>query len=280
MGKSIQLLLLKDHESGPKTATIGNWPGQALYSPLKDAHSILDRKELDRPGVYVLKSEPEDSLYGERVYIGESDSLKSRIKTHIKDISKGKKDDFNEFVIFSSRDSLLHKGTIGYLESLMIYQAHAAKTAEITNRSKVPPESKPLSEADRINSLEFLKQMKLLLPILGFRFLIPTTVPIPPEKEKIKPAADLYKIVGKQVKAFMFISDDGFVVTKGSQANIKNSKSIGIGYIRLRKKLQTEGTLIQKETFLEFTEGHSIQQCQHSIISSVGQANHWTSILD
>ena len=88
MGKSIELILLKDHESGPKTAKIGNWPGQALYSQITDAPTILDRAELNRPGVYILKSPPEQTLFSERIYIGESELLRKRLKEHIQNINQ------------------------------------------------------------------------------------------------------------------------------------------------------------------------------------------------
>ncbi len=79
---------------GPRLAEIGNWVGKAIYSPRATISKILNRIEFDNTGIYCLKGDPTDEAFDERIYIGEAENIKSRLKQHISDPKR----DFKELI--------------------------------------------------------------------------------------------------------------------------------------------------------------------------------------
>jgi hypothetical protein len=65
----------------------------------------------------------------------------------------------------------------------------------------------------------FLEQLKLILPVMGFRFLISSIIkqPISDSLQEIKEPTIL-KINSNKIVAKMYINNQGFIVVKGSQA--------------------------------------------------------------
>ncbi|HHG83390.1 MAG TPA: GIY-YIG nuclease family protein, partial [Bacteroidetes bacterium] len=254
----LRLLLLKGTISGPKTAKISSWPGSAVYSPIENAKDILVRDEFDNPGVYILKSAPQKNIFSERVYIGEAEELRARLKNHI---SKLKKKPFDSFVAFTDTNHLLNKATVKYLEHKLLICAKENKTSEIAN--EVSPKMPRISEADRYNMDGFLSEMKVILPLLGFEFVTPMVTPTFVEKPK-----DLFRLKSKQLNTFMFVSEGAFIVTKGSQASKTSSASIGKSWLRIRSRLIEQGVFVDQSTHYEIT--------QDTIFSSVSAASSVT----
>lgn len=236
-------------EYGPRLCEIGNWVGKAIYSPRASLNKIVNRLEFNNPGVYCLKGSPISENFDERIYIGEAENIGNRLKQHLADPKK----DFNELIFFISKDELLTKTQIKYLESRLIQLANDAKNSEIDNGNS--PTLPTLHEADISDMEYFLQQIKLILPIMGFKFLISTTIihstkndlPIPSKSQLT------YKIKSNTYKAEMYEDDKGFIVKKGSQAKKELSNSISDTYRKLREKLINKGILIDKEKYFEFT---------------------------
>lgn len=203
--------------------------------------NILDRAEFDRPGVYILKSLPNSENYDERIYIGEAENLKKRLKKHLADSKK----DFYECVVFISKDEMLTKAHIKYLEARLISMAIDAKTAEVDNSKQ--PEPSTLPEADISDMEFFLDQVKLILPVVNFMFLVPSTVKSSEsltEKADSSSEAVVYYIKSKKFKARLIETDKGYVILSGSQCNKQVSKSISQGWVKLRNKLLDTGVLV------------------------------------
>ena len=246
MGKKLTIYMIDGTEYGPRIAEIGNWSGKAIYATRSTINKIISRDEFDNPGIYCLKSEPNNENFSERVYIGEAENIKTRLRQHLADPKK----DFSEFVFFISKDELLTKSHIRYLESRIVQESINAKSAEIDNGNS--PKLPTLHEADVDDMEYFLDQIRLILPVMGFRFLISSVAK--PNEEKTKNNIDLFQIKTKSFKAFLYETDQGFVVTKGSEAKKGMSKSTSDNYIRLRAKLIESGTLIENNGQLEFIE--------------------------
>lgn len=237
-------------EYGPRLSEIGNWVGKAVYSPRSAVNKIIARPEFDNPGIYCLKGDPTDEAFDEKVYIGEAENIRSRLKQHLSDPTK----DFKEVIFFISKDELLTKTQIRYLESRIIQLAIDAKTAQIDNGNS--PSLPTLHEADISDMEYFLEQVKLILPVMGFRFLITSTIrPQSPAEEltQTKPE-EIFEIKTKNYKAQMYESDQGYIVTKGSEAKKDLSNSTTETYRNLRRKLLETSILIDKGDRYEFTE--------------------------
>jgi len=248
MATSLNMLLLDGTATGPKTAEIGNWPGKAVYSPVEGASKILDRAEFENPGVYVLKSDPQENIFSERVYVGESEFLRGRLKNHLANISKKP---FHSFVAFTSTSSMLNKATVRYLEYRLIQIATDNKTSEVVN--KVSPKRPRISEANQHTMEDYLGQMKLILPVLGFEFTQPSTFEVN-EPEVIVENRDLYRLKDPRLKTFLFPYEGQFVVCKGSQAKKPSAGGLSKGNLKTKEKMVAQGILIEKGEFYEFTE--------------------------
>lgn len=250
MGKKLTVYMIDGTEYGPRLSEIGNWVGKAIYSPRASINRIISRSEFDNPGVYCLKGDPQDDTFQERIYIGEAENVKTRLKKHLSDPKK----EFKEIIFFISKDELLTKTQIKYLESRLVQLAIDAKTAEIENANS--PSLPTLHEADISDMEYFLDQMKLILPVMGFRFLIPTTV-IHSSNESTQSETKnvlVYQIKTKNQNAEMYESDQGYIVKKGSQARKKFANSITDTYKNLRNKLVSTNVLLDKSDFFEFAE--------------------------
>ncbi len=250
MGKKLTIYMINETAYGPRLAEIGNWVGKALYSPRVSVSTLLSRSECENPGIYCLKGDPTDSAFNERVYIGEAENIRKRLRQHLSDPNK----DFNELIFFISKDDLLTKAHVKYLESRLVQRALAAKSAQIDNSTS--PSLPALHEADISDMEYFLTQMELVLPVMGFNFLIPSTVA--PESQPTAPAANAaqhtYTISARDVIANMTETAQGYVVKKGSQAKKETTNSFPKTYQNLRKKLLETGILLEQEHTLTFAE--------------------------
>ncbi len=250
MGKKLTVYMIDGTEYGPRLSEIGNWVGKAVYSPRSTINKIISRPEFDNPGIYCLKGDPTDEAFTEKIYIGEAENIKSRLKQHLSDPNK----DFKEVIFFISKDELLTKTQIKYLESRLIQLAIEAKNAEIDNNNS--PNLPTLHEADISDMEYFLEQIKLMLPVMGFKFLISSTVKYQTIEDKNldQNKKEIFEIKTKSFKAKMYESDQGYIVVKGSEAKKNLSKSTTETYRNLRRKLLETNILIDKGDKLEFAE--------------------------
>jgi len=136
----------------------------------------------------------------------------------------------------------------------LIQIAINAKTAEIENGNS--PNLPTLHEADISDMEYFLEQIKLMLPVMGFRFLISSTLKseVAEEKESDVKTKILFEIKTKTFKANMYESDQGYIIMKGSEAKKSLSKSTTETYRNLRRKLIETKILIEKGDKLVFAE--------------------------
>lgn len=250
MGKKLTVYMIDGTEYGPRFSEIGNWVGKAVFSPRATINKIIKRDEFDNPGIYCLKGDPTDEAFDERIYIGEAENIRNRIKQHLSDSSK----DFKELIFFISKDELLTKTQIRYLESRMIQLAIEAKTAQIDNGNS--PSLPTLHEADISDMEYFLEQIKLILPIMGFRFLISSTIKDTQKEDENKEGEvhEIYQIKTKSYNATMKETDKGYIVEKGSEAKKELSASCTETYRNMRRKLLETKILIEKGDKLIFAE--------------------------
>jgi len=247
-GKKLTMFMLDGTEYGPRIAEIGNWVGKAFYSPRTMISQVINRPEFDNPGIYCLKSNSDSESYQEKIYIGEAENVKTRIKQHLQSSKK----DFVEMIFFISKDDLLTKTQIKYLESRLVQLAIDSKTAEIENGNT--PSLPTLHEADISDMEYFLDQLKLILPVMGFRFLISSIVKQPENNTPQEQKKIFLKIKRSTITANMYINNQGFIVTKGSLAKKNLSKSCTITYRKLRQKLLDTEILKDNGEFYEFVE--------------------------
>ena len=245
MGKKLTIYMIDGTAYGPRLGEIGNWVGKAIYCPRASVNKIIHRPEFDNPGIYCLKGDPTDDAFDEKIYIGEAENVRSRLKQHLSDPNK----DFKELIFFVSKDELLTKTQIRYLESRLVQLAFDAKTAQIDNGNY--PGLPTLHEADISDMEYFLEQIKLILPVMGFNFLISSTVSYKEaEKSEVKPEIhETYFIKTKTFKATMIETDQGYIVVKGSEGKKILSNSCTETYRNMRRKLLETQIMVESTDF-------------------------------
>ncbi|MBC7407006.1 MAG: DUF4357 domain-containing protein, partial [Arcicella sp.] len=162
--------------------------------------------------------------------------------------------DFKELIFFVSKDELITKSQIRYLESRLVQLALEAKTAQIDNGNS--PSLPTLHEADISDMEYFLDQIKLILPVMGFKFLIPSTIvqKDSQQSEEKKEIHEIYYIKTKTFKATMAETDQGYIVAKGSEAKKTLSNSCTETYRNMRRKLIETKIMMESGELLTFAE--------------------------
>ncbi len=242
LGKSIRIYLDGGDVSGIRYAELVNWTGQALLCPRSRLGELVNWSEyLKRPGIYFLIGAEKTTT--REVYIGESESVFNRLQQHIE------KEFWQEAVVFTSKDENLTKSHIKFLESRLVAVATDAGRYEVKNGNTPTPSGLPRPDKDAME--EFLVHLRLLLGALGHRLLEPL---VELSAAKPKSAAMRFTCAMKDAVAHGMVTDDGFVVLKGSTALAQMNPSLG-AYTPLKAALIGSKKLTPvSDDLLEFAE--------------------------
>jgi hypothetical protein len=177
------------------------------------------------------------------VYVGESESVVERIQQHID------KEFWQEAIAFTSKDENLTKSHIKYLESRVVELAKEAGRYEVQNGPHPTLSGLPRPDKDAME--EFLGHLRLLLGALGHRLLKPLVEPA--ESKKVSDSFGRLTFSIKQAVAHGQVTDEGFVVFKGSTALAQINPSMG-SYTTYKTELVATGKVLEKGDLLQFKE--------------------------
>lgn len=242
-----------------------DWPGRAIIFPRELVGEIKSREEFSKPGIYLLVS-------ARKMYIGEGDPVGPRIDSHIV-----KKEFWRRGLIFTAEGRRLNKAHIQHLESRLIAIAKQTKRVELDNANS--PQSSNLSEEEFAFCENFLHQMLLTLPLLGFWQF---KNDLEADEEDEETAADLEEkaqvetSVGKRAQLYASLPQNKYFTlqTRGITAKLKtsetgvhvlkDSQAVNVitpsfelhnpSYAALRKQLQDAGILIIQNNQLTFSQ--------------------------
>lgn len=271
--------------AGIRHAEIVNWTGQALSCPRTKFADLKEWPESKRPGVYFLVGQDEESGQ-DAVYVGEAEIVVDRLAQHLSG-----KEFWNECILFTSKDDLLTKAHVKYLESKLVAKAIAAGRYLIKNNAT--PQESALPRADRDAMDEFSQNIKTLLGVLGHRVLDPINnakpvraEPIPatsdpdvpePEATTQRPSMFYLSVNGLSAKATR--TADGIVVLAGSDATKDEIPSLPFGVKKLRQKLIDTGVLglgVENYVFAKDYLFNSPSQAAATIAGySINGRGHW-----
>ncbi len=200
---SIRIFLPNGEPDGLRIVEKSNWTGIGLVFPKSLLPEIKKREEFERTGIYILYGNDEGETGSEfpRIYIGQGDPVRPRIEQHFL-----QKTFWDRAVFFTTRDDSLNKAHIGHLETRLIALADETKRATLDNGNY--PNPSPLSEADSADMDSFLEDILNILPILGLNVF---------QKPATSASHELLYFNTKGVSATGYVSNQGFVVKKGSQ---------------------------------------------------------------
>lgn len=238
---TIKIFLVHGDPKRLRTAELSNWTGKAAAGPRSEFDSVLSREESQKSGVYLLTGiDPETGKSA--VYIGEAETIKDRVKSHLD------KDFWNHITFFTSKDENLTKAHIKYLEGRLIEQAKQAGRAVVINNQG---SGSRLPESDREDMEIFLEKIHQLLPVLGVEVLVPRTINAAGVTE-----LELLFCEIKGLKATGHLTPNGIVVLAGSQAVLidRPSSQKYPWALNMRKRLIDDGVLASKMDHLLFTQ--------------------------
>lgn len=247
-GKSIRIYLKDGTVTGIKFGEVVNQTIQSISCPRLRTTELANYPEAKRPGVYFLFGQDEESG-GPKAYIGEAENVYDRLQNHI-----ANKEFWNEVIFFVSKDENLTKSHVKYLESRLIQIAFSTKRYKIDNYNQSQLSSLPPADRDAME--EFLTYVKLLIGVLGHKFLEEVTS-ITTKKAVIQPVFENKEIIDQNssrssLELFLAISslkakalqtEEGIVVLEGSEAAKDIMSSLSNGYRELREKLIINGDL-------------------------------------
>ena len=231
-GKNVRLYLAAD---GVRHAEVVGWTGQGLACSRHRLEAIKSwKQELGRPGVYVLLGT--DLEQAPVAYIGETDNIIVRMREHVI-----KKEFWNEMIAFTSKDELLTKAHVEYLEHRLVRIAKEAKRYRLDNGNE--PSAAALPRGDRDAMEDFVDAVKVLMGVLGHRLLEPLEQVAPTTQTPAAVVEQFTMSVG-DIVAHGFRSDEGFVVREGSRAVLETKPSLSGGGAKLREAMKSDGTFV------------------------------------
>lgn len=230
---TLKIFLVYGDPKRLRTIELSNWTGKAVAGPRSEFDKVLQREESLGSGVYFLTGiDPETG--SSAIYIGEAECIRDRVKAHTS------KDFWNTITFFVSKDESLTKAHVRYLEGRLIGIARSTERADVKNGqgsgSKLP-------ESDREDMEVFLGKMQQVLPIVGIEAFLSKASSVTNDGKK----QQVLTCSIKGVTARGYLTPNGMVVLKGSQAVLKERASAK-NYptvLAQRNKLITNSSLVE-----------------------------------
>lgn len=236
--RSVRLFLPDGNPAGLMIAEVVNWTGKVLCAPRHRLADLIERREAAKTGVYILTGPDPDRFGGTIAYIGEADSVGTRLRRHDADDAM---DFFDRAAMIVSNDDNLTKAHARFLEGRLIRLATDAANAKIANATA--PDFARLPEADLADMASFLDQLTIVLSIVGFDILRAT------QKAPTQPISDdpvfVLETTGASARARE--TDDAFIVLAGSTARREISPAQQPSYRLQTEQLLKDGKLVDDD---------------------------------
>ncbi|WP_452181341.1 GIY-YIG nuclease family protein [Heyndrickxia sporothermodurans] len=256
LGRTIQLYLVDGTPNGLILATLKGWTGSVLIARNSTLSKLLQRPEASRTGVYILYGpDPNDELLP-RAYVGEAEEIASRLPD-----SARKRAFWELAAVVTTSDESLTKGHVRYLEARLIQRAREAGRVTLDNTQLPTAERRYLPEADLADMEYFLRNLEVVLPIVGMdllksRVTRPSTTASPTPVSSPQSEGPVFIIEHKSGARARAVEIEGeFVVLAGSTA-VKGAAYASNSYTALRAALIEKRVLTSApaDAFYEFAQ--------------------------
>ena len=139
-----------------------NRTGIAIAFPRSKWSEVKQRQEFSKTGVYIFYGYDEKTSDDRpTAYVGKAArDVRSRIDRHTKE-----KDFWETAIVFVSRGGELNAAHVDWLEYALVERAEKAGRCHLDNDNS--PQESTLSEAEKADTKEFLKEILQVLPLLG-----------------------------------------------------------------------------------------------------------------
>lgn len=243
--RKITIFLADGLPGGIREITIDQWSGRGLCSPRHRIHDMFNTPEVaEGAAVYFLVGNSNEGGLP-RVYVGEADGLKGRIKQH----DQGK-DWWESVVVFVEKG--LTKTRVQYLESISVARLRQYGRCVLDNGNN--PQLPTIPKEDISGTETFFENIALIMPLFGYDIFAYGLT----ESQHSKESESEFFCKGKDASATGVLLPDGKMkVLKGSTAIAANSKAFeSHAYRRLKDQLLQIGRLKQEGATLQFVEDY------------------------
>lgn len=136
-------------------------PSKFYVFPRSKWSEIKDKNDLNGSGVYILHGYSENDQDLPTIYIGQADTIKSRIENHLK-----YKEFWDRAVIFVC-DNKINSTHAKWLEYALVKRVNEAKRSIVENGNN--PQEPTISDAEKAEMQVFLEEIYQTLPIAGLK---------------------------------------------------------------------------------------------------------------
>jgi len=236
--KTIQMCIFDGNPNGRIMCELSNWNGRVYKISRNDLSEFANRPDCEYTGVYFLFGKNEDNK--DTVYVGEAEKMLVRLKQHLKDHNY-----WNDCVVVISKDNILNKAHVKYLENKFYTLAVDSKRSSIINNTV--PTCSSISEFDESMLMEFIENTRLLVNTLGYKVFdkIDTSVV---EKENSDTIFHIAAARGADAKGLLV--PDGFMVIKGSKIAKDTVPSMASNLVNLRNIMLEKNIINQEFVFV------------------------------
>ena len=260
--QTIQIFLPDGSPTSIREAEVTNRLVKAILFPRNKMKEVAKREGVHHTGIYFLFGYKEDGNTP-LVYIGEGEECFKRIKSHNRS-----KDFWTHAVVVTTKTNEWTKTDAKFLEHYCLEKAEKIGRYKTDNDtgSKQPS----LSESRIYDLLDNFETLKGLLGTLGY--------PLFEERRKSK---ELFYCKGRGVEASGELTDDGFLVYKGSTCSVLETKSAQSWILNLRKKLIDQKILQQENGHFKFSKDQIFNSPSAAAATVLGRSsNGWTRWKD
>lgn len=259
--KTIQIFLPSGDPRGLRIAEITTRIVQVIEVPRSRLDEFVRMPESEQVGVYFLFGS-DTELDDPQVYVGQTGDLRTRLSSH-----HSKKEFWQRALVLISRTNSLTQTHALFLEwhCLKLASEAGRYRVENGNAGSKPHTPAPL-EAD---CLEIFETGSILLSTLGF--------PVFEAVAKAAGGVEVFYCTASSSDGRGILTDDGFVVLKGSVGRRENVRSIrGTSTERLRQKLIEAGVMREEGDKVVFEKDHLFGSPSMAGMALMGRtANGW-----
>lgn len=211
-----------------------------LSAPREQLAALLDRHETEHSAVYLLTGPNTNGTFGLEGYVGESDRLRTRLRTHDR-----KKAFWNRAYVATAKDGWLSKSQIRFLEAALLERALQAPLLTKVCNDRVELQYR-LPDEERANLNDYLGMLALIMPAIGCPLYSFSELKHPSNSYATPKPAETAKFALKVKTACAtgYESEGSFWVRAGSTARKEELSSLRNGYRDTRRDLQHRGLLI------------------------------------
>lgn len=257
--QTIQIFLPDGTATGVKEAELTNRLVKALLVPRTAMDKGAKRELSAYTGVYFLFGQ--DDHGKDMIYIGEGENCWNRILQHHR-----KKDFWTHCVMMVSKTDEYTKTDVKFLEHYCLKEAN--KVGRYCADNDTGSREPSIGEARKYDLLDNFDTIKILLTTLGY--------PVFVEVRGDDINEEKYFCKGKDAQGVMVLTDEGYVVLKGSKCNLTETKTAGTWVVSIRKKLKDSGVLIEQSGVLEFVNDYKFNSASASAACLLARrANGW-----